>query len=797
MQNELAPRHKPADGAEGVKLASNTADPAAAAGPARLAELGAYFDAARRCLSFGLYSQHASRIEVWLYARPRDAQPLERLQLERHANGRWSLELPWRQLADRVESALYYGYRAWGPNWPFDAAWAPGTESGFVGDVDKHGHRFNPNKLLLDPYAREISHDPAPRLSAIDPNEYADVYYTGPGWRALDTGEQAPKGLVLLNAPNSELGSKPKRLLKDDVLYELHVRGFSMADSSLPPELRGTFAGAGLKADYLKQLGVSAVELLPVFQFASEQNDDGDTLGDNYWGYMTLGYFAPNRRYAADRSPGGPTREFRAMVKAFHDAGIKVILDVAYNHTGEGLLKRASDGDESRTADERQFSDRACLLSFRGLDNASYYTLRSRMDLDACKPHQRYQDNSACGPNLNVTEPVVQALILDSLRYWVEEQGVDGFRFDLAPVLGNRLPVEGYAFDPDAPVLRRIREELPLRSADGQHGVDLIAEPWGVGAGTYQLGYFAPGWAQWNDRYRSVVRRAQNKLWVRAPLPHEVANVLSGSDQQLRQAPGQREARPWHSLNYVSAHDGYTLRDVFSYTGGDEGWDHGGVAAKQRKAVRNAFALLMTSAGVPMFQAGDELFRSLGGIQNPVAVDDARVYLDWGQYQRYAAAVERGGKAALAELREADEVRAYEFAREMLALRRRHTALRPERYFTGEKNLDSGLADLGWYGARGADFEAWHDPGVRFLAFRVDTSCDHEATGVRSLYVGYNWNDSGIQIALPQNLRGARWLRLVDTAEWMEPSGNVDRDGVPIQGSYGVHERSVVIFQEK
>ena len=223
--------------------------------------------------------------------------------------------------------------------------------------------------------------------------------------------------------------------------------------------------------------------------FASEQNDDGDPRGDNYWGYMTLGYFAPNRRYASDRTPGGPTREFKEMVRAFHQAGIEVFLDVVYNHTGEGLLARTTEGDDSRADDTRQLADRARVLSFRGLDNASYYTLRSRPDLDGGRHNARYQDNSACGPSLNVANEPVRDLVLDSLAYWANDVGGDGFRFDLAPVLGNARRESDFVFDwsDRGSLLQQMSLRLPLRTDSTPDGVDLIAQPWAVGNGTYQL----------------------------------------------------------------------------------------------------------------------------------------------------------------------------------------------------------------------------------------------------------------------------------------------------------------------
>lgn len=755
--------------------------------------LGAHLDAEGGTLTFRVRSAHATRLEAWIYERPRDAGEVERVSLAREAGtDRWSATLALEPLrsAHRFEGAVLYGLRAWGPNWPFDPGWRPGTEIGFLADVDDQGNRFDPNKLLIDPYAIELSHDPAPRLSTIDPDEPSSDYDTGPEHRAADTGRVAPKSVLPLRPLAADTGPKPRRPLRDDVVYEVHLRGLTRLDASVPEPLRGTYRGAGLKAGYLRGLGVTAVELLPVHHFASEQNDDGDPRGDNYWGYMTLGFFAPNRRYASDRTPGGPTLEFKAMVRAFHEAGIKVFLDVVYNHTGEGLLARTTEGDDSRADDARQLPGRARLLSLRGLDNAAYYSLRSRPDLDQGRRNTRYLDCSACGPALATAREPARALVLDSLAYWADEMGVDGFRLDLAPALGNRLADGGFEFDASSPasLLRELGQRLPLRTEAAGDGVDLIAEPWiAAGAGGYRLGEFPAGWSHWNDVYRKVLRRAENKLHVDSIHPWELANALSGSEQQLRSQP---DARPAGSVNYLSSHDGLTLRDLYSYTDGD-GWDHGGDPAAQRQAVRNGLALLAISAGVPMIQGGDELFRSLDGRANTVAVDDATSWLHWDGVVPFLRAEQAGDAAALAALGARDDVRTFAFARAMLRLRAAHPALRPDRFFTGAVLPGRTVRDVAWCGPYGGELVGgWDDPELGFLGFRV-------AEPAGSIYVACLWRDRDTVVQLPASQPGARWRRVADTAAWMEPQGNVDpAPGPEIQGEYLMHARTVAVFVE-
>jgi glycogen operon protein len=760
---------------------------------------GALLDATT--LTLTVCAPNATRIEAWLYARPKAADEVERVVLAPlggDQNGLWRATIALDALRKHAfTGALYYGLRAWGPNWPFAADWQRGSELGFIADVDEAGNRFNPNKLLIDPYAIELSHDPEPRLSLIDPNECSADYDSGPGLRQIDTGASAPKSVVPLRALDVATGAKPRRPLRDDVIYEVHVRGLTRRDASIPEPYRGTFRGAGMKAARLRELGITAVELLPVQHFASEQNDDGDPRGDNYWGYMTLGFFAPNRRYAADQTPGGPIREFKEMVRAFHEAGIKVFLDVVYNHTGEGLLARTSEGDDSRCDDARQLPERARLLSVRGLDNASYYTLRSRLDLDAGRPNQRYQDNSACGPSLNVAHQPARELVLDSLLYWTNEMGVDGFRFDLAPVLGNTLREGGFAFDASAPdsLLQQMGRRLPLRSAAAPHGVDLIAEPWAVGDGTYQLGRFPDGWAEWNDVYRKTLRRAENKFRVSSVSPWQVADALSGSDQLFGRGASTRSTPgPSSSINYVASHDGLTLRDLFSYTDGEDAWDHAGDPAEQRKAVRNALALLMTSAGVPMLLAGDELFRTQDGRANTVAIDDESVYLDWANVDAFLLAQAAGDQAALTRLRQLDDVRSFAFARALIRFRAQHPALRPANYLTGKVQPGRTLKDLAWYGTDGQELRhGWDDPELGFLAFRLDCAGEHA-----SIYVAYCWRDGPVDLMLPVPRSGMQWRRVADTAAWMEALGNVDEgSGSVIEGPYRMHPRSVAIFVER
>jgi glycogen operon protein len=753
---------------------------------------GAYFDPGVQQLFFQVYSKNAQHVELCIFDRPESAKTVKKFVLTKNDNSIWSVTIKISSLGLPAQTdVIYYGYRVWGANWVFDSRWKPGNNHGFIADCDNDGNRFNPNKLLIDPWAREISHDPEPRFSTIDPNEYSHEYYSGENDRSIDTAPFAPKSMLVLSNENPSTGIKPKRHIKDDIIYEVHVRGLTVQDVSIPEEFRGTYKGASLKAPYLRDLGITAVEFLPVHHFASEQNDDDDPRGDNYWGYMTLGFFAPNRRYAADRSPGGPVREFREMVRAFHEAGIKVFLDVVFNHTGEGLLYRSTEENDSREDDYRQDPTRACILSLRGLDNASFYSLRSSY-IDNGKTAQRYQDNSACGGSLNVTNDPVKEFVLDSLEYWTNDMGIDGFRFDLAPVLGNKCGTDGYEFtsqDPDG-LLQRITRELPLRSAATLEGVDLIAEPWATGSGqTYQLGNFPDGWSEWNDIYRSTLRQFENKLHVIPTPPHRIANTLAGSDQQFWYGSTRKEPHPWNSINYISSHDGYTLRDLLSCTALDDSWDHGGNPEEQRKAVRNVIALQLLSAGVPMFCGGDELYKTQNCIHNAVALDNKTTHLEWDTFNLFISKTETGSLSS--------EQLIYNFFKGMISFRNRFSSLRPDNYFTGLDIGGKGIKDITWYRYDGYEYTLKDWNNGTFIGMRIDNLQYHVKSDPGSLYIAYNWNDQFVNIHLPENINGMQWFRYADTANWFESASNIDNQLTPLAGDYGMHARSVLVLIEK
>lgn len=741
---------------------------------ASAAQLGVKLDAAGQNIAFQVYSSAATRIEVWIYNQPLGAKERMHLPLTADpATNVWAVTIPMSELrSSGVTGTIYYGYRAWGPNWTFDPSWTKGSDAGFQREVDAQGNRFDPNKLLLDPYALEVSHDPLIPASPGQPTD-ARIYQSGPGDRDTDTGAVAPKGIAITPAALDQ-ASKPTRAFKDEIVYEVNLRGFTKADPAIPEGLRGTYAGAALKAQYLKDLGVTALELLPVQEFQNDTNDvDSSTDGGNYWGYDPYDYFAPDRRYAADKSPGGPTREFQGMVQAFHAQGVKVYIDVVYNHTGEGQM--CSGTQPCR------------VLTFRGLDNAAYY--------EVGPDGATYVNNNGVGPNLNTGTPAVANLIVDSLSYWANTMGVDGFRFDLAPVLGNACTRSCFYYSaliPDS-ALNRAIAELPLRPAAGGRGVDLIAEPWtGAGDGGYQLGKFPIGWAQWNDKFRDTIRSAQNRLGVDSIAPGALSARFAGSNDLF--------AKPWYSVNFVVAHDGFTLRDLYIYNcksndqpwdkgpsdGGSDGnrsWDQGDDPILQRQAARTGLALLMLSAGVPMMTGGDEMYRTQFGNNNMYNVDSPSNWLNYGNAAQYPHFLN--------------------YTRRLLAFRGAHPGLRPADFFTGTDNNGNGLKDLTWLDDGGNDIAAgqpgyFNDASQHFLGYRIDGS--EFGDSAQSLCVLYNGGQDPVWAALPPNVGGKMWYRVADTAAWMEDRDNFNGVGSeePLPDmKYKLAGRSVLLLIEK
>ncbi|MGE5186361.1 MAG: alpha-amylase family glycosyl hydrolase [Acidobacteriota bacterium] len=701
-----------------------------APGSAWVPALGAHWTPDGSAVVFRVASTRATRLELDVFAQPTGAPAQLAIVMTPEASGQvWTATVP----AAQLPPTIYYGYRAWGPNWPYDPSWTPGSQAGWISDVDGDGNRFDPNKLVWDPYAVELSHDP------LTPQQGDYSFYGTGSHRAIDSAPVAPKGIVLPDVV-PDFGTKPTRPLRDEVIYEVHVRGFTAADPGAGA-CAGTYAGAAARAQYLADLGVTAIELMPLAETPNDRNDvdpnsDG---GDNYWGYSQLAYFAPDRRYACDRSPGGPTREVRAMVKAFHAAGLKVYVDVVYNHTSEG-------GGGS-------------LLSLRGLDNAGYYQLD--------RAGTGFTNNNGVGADVAAQKPLAQALILDSLRYWRDSLGFDGFRFDLAPVLGNSCGAGCFTFDPHGLPLM-IAQQLG-RPEGGGDGADLIAEPWTAGAGGYSVGKFPAPWAEWNDKFRDAIRQDQNTAGTITP--GWLSDRIAGS-AELYNRNGRTPAA---GVSYLVSHDGFTLHDLYACSapnnaqawpygpsgGGSTNnysWDHGGDAVAQRQAVRTGLALMMLSSGVPMLTGGDELGRTIRCNNNPYNLDSFATWLDWSH--------------------QGDPL--WTFAQRLLHFRAAHPAL----------HRTDWTASIAWFDASGAQASgAYMDDATRpVLAWRAG-----------DVYVAYNRSATKVTVTLPAAGAGLAWHRAANTAAFMEAQDNFVAPGSepPVQATYDLDARALVILVAK
>jgi isoamylase len=700
--------------------------------PGRPYPLGAAYDGGGT--NFSLFSEVAERVELCLFD---DEGGEERVELDELDASCWHAYLP------SVSPGQRYGYRVHGP-------WAP-----------DQGQRCNPAKLLLDPYAKAIEGQVDWRQACF-PYNFGDENSRNDD----DSAPHVPRSVV--HNPYFDWGNDrpPDIQLNESVIYEVHVKGFTARNPDIPEAQRGTFAGLGHPAaiEYLTGLGVTAVELLPVHQFIHDAHLVERGLR-NYWGYNSIGFLAPHNEYAAGGQRGEQVAEFKAMVRSMHEAGIEVILDVVYNHTAEG-------------------NQMGPILSLKGIDNAAYYRL-------VADDPRFYYDTTGTGNSLNVGHPHTLQLIMDSLRYWVTEMHVDGFRFDLAASLARQF----HEVDRLSAFFDLIQQD-PVVSQ-----VKLIAEPWDIGEGGYQVGNFPALWSEWNGQYRDTVR----DFWRGEPATlGEFASRLTGSSD-LYQADSRH---PGASVNFVTAHDGFTLRDLVSYNekhneangeGGADGeshnrsWNCGAegdtddqhVLALRRRQQRNFLTTLLLSQGVTMLLAGDESGRTQGGNNNAYCQDNEISWQDWGNIDEDLL----------------------DFTRRLIALRREHPVLRRRRWFQGLPIR--GSVDLGWCKPDGtemgdADWNAGSAPTVGlFLNGEAITDRDRRGQRVSDdcFLLLFNAHHEPIEWMLPK-LWGDRWELITDTAaaaqEGLAPEGPAPEDE-PLESGrvLPVAGRSVVVLRRQ
>ncbi len=683
-------------------------------------------------VQFSLFSRHATGVSLVLFESGEPDSPSDEIELDPELNRTGDI---WHVFVKDVTVGRHYGYRVEGPCEP------------------EEGHRFNRNKLLLDPYARALSQGEwdLNRSRGYDPDSKDEDL----SFSAEDSAPYVPKSIVV--GTRTQINHKPLNIPPgDSIIYELHLKGFTRHPSS-GVEKAGTYAGITEKISYLKELGVTAVELMPVQEFDEDENINVNPISGerltNFWGYSTLAFFAVKGRYASNAHNGEQVQEFKEMVRAFHEAGIEVILDVVFNHTAEG-------------------DEKGPTVSFRGIDNSIYYILK--------EDKRKYMNFSGCGNTVNCNHPLVRDFILDALRYWVIEMRVDGFRFDLASILGR--DTDG-AILSNPPLIERIEEDPILRNTK------IIAEAWDA-AGAYQVGDFPGRWADWNGKFRDDVRRFwrgdENTVGY-------FATRLTGSSDLYERLEGG----PLRSINFVTCHDGFTLNDLVSYKKkhnrengeknkdgenhnlsenyGTEGPAEGEIEDIRKRQIKNFIATLFLSQGIPMILAGDEFRRTQRGNNNSYCQDNEISWVDW---------------SLLDQNREI-----FEFTKGMIAFRKAHPILRKSRFFTGKKADGYTTPDISWHGTKlhKPDWEV----ASHSLAMLINGLYGLEEFGKKDsdIYALFNASKKGDNFELPEAPNGNRWRLVADTAKEHPGDMFASEEGPVIEeNQYYVESRATVVM---
>ncbi len=678
-------------------------------------------------VNFALFSANATAVELCLFSEDGRTET-QRIVLPEHTNQIWHGYVP------ELAPGQRYGYRVHGPYEP------------------EKGHRFNPNKLLLDPYAYahagELEWNPA--IFGYTMESMDDLTFD-----ERDSAPFVPK-CVVVDQNFDFSGHRARRHVpwEEMIAYETHVKGFTKLRKDVPEPLRGTYAGLAQQPviEYIKSLGVTSVELLPIHTFINDSNllEKGMV---NYWGYNSIGFFAPDPRYASERAD--TLKEFKEMVARYHEAGLEIILDVVYNHTAEG-------------------NEMGPTLCFKGIDNASYYRLLPD------KPRY-YINETGTGNTVNVSHPRVLQMVMDSLRYWTEETSVDGFRFDLGTILAR----EPNGFDNRSGFLKACSQDPVLA------GVKLIAEPWDCGPGGYQVGGFPPGWAEWNDTFRDTVR----DFWRDEASASKLTEKLCGSGDIFN----HQGRKPWSSVNFITAHDGFTLNDVVTYNdkhndangednkdGNDNNlsWNCGAegptkdaeINALRSRQIRNMLATLLLSQGTPMLLAGDEFGRTQNGNNNAYCQDDEISWLNWDLHEK--------GKHLV------------DFVKQLTRLRHRFPILRRSRFYTGAYNEALGVKDLTWINANGNEMEDehWGDSTMKCFGMLMDGRA--QPTGIQkrggdaTLLLVINGHGEMVDFCMPESYGGDEWSLLLDTNREENDAKGIFKTGE----SFQVTGRSVLLL---
>ena len=691
-------------------------------------------------VNFALFSRHATTVTLIIFESPDWDSPRKEIELNKRENKTGDI---WHCFVHGLKAGACYLYRVDGPYYP------------------ERGLRFNPNKALIDPYAKALS-----SLENWDLRKCLGFDLDNPGddlsFSYEDNIDNQPRCIVVNDAFDWQGDTPLNYPLRFSVLYETHVKGLT-ANPNSGVRHPGTYRGVIEKIPFFTDLGITSLEFLPIQEFNEREyprvNPQTGGILTNYWGYSTVAFFAPKGSYAADTSPGGQVREFKEMVRELHKAGIEVILDIVLNHTAEG-------------------NEHGPTFSFRGLDNPVYYILNEN--------RRYYQNYSGCGNTVNCNNPIVRTFILDCLRYWVVEMHVDGFRFDLGSILGRDQ--NGNLME-NPPVLERIAED-PVLSA-----TKIIAEAWDAG-GAYQVGYFPGGrWAEWNDRYRDDIR----KYWRADPKEtrHLATRISGSSDLYLRDG-----RKPFHSINFITSHDGFTLKDLVSYNskhnddngeenrdGGDNNnsYNYGGegpvsdpvLNSIRERQLKNFFATLLVSLGTPMILGGDEIGRTQKGNNNAYCQDNEISWYDWTLLEK-----NRG---------------LYRFVKEMISLRLRHPGFMRPEFYTGRDGNYNAIPDINWYNEKGTAPD-WEKIGyclaLQINGRRADVLRDKDDA---DFFIMFNAGLDPVAFFVPSASDRKIWFQTVDTSlnspDDILPSGS--EIALPNQHKYTVKARSMVILVSK
>ena len=700
--------------------------------PGKAFPLGATWDG--EGVNFTLYSEYATLVELCLFKNPIDELETTKIAITEQTDYIWHIYVP------GLKPGQLYGFRVSGPYEP------------------ENGHRYNPNKLLIDPYAKAIS-------GTIEWDNALYGYEVGNpdadmSFSTTDSAPFIPKSVVIDTRFDWEGDKPPDTPFYNTVIYEAHVKGFTKLNPDIPEEIRGTYAAIAHPATikYLQDLGITAIELMPVHHFLSDHSLQEKGLA-NYWGYNTIGFFAPDARYSSNKDLGGQVTEFKTMVKELHKAGIEVIMDVVYNHTGEG-------------------NQLGPTLSFKGIDNVCYYRLT-----DDNKRY--YMDYTGTGNTLNAYLPNVLRLMMDSLRYWILEIHVDGFRFDLAATLARELHE-----------VNRLSAFFDIIHQDPTISqVKLIAEPWDIGEGGYQVGKFPPGWGEWNGKYRDTMRDYWNGT---ESMLAEFGNRLTGSSDLY-----EDYRRPTASINFITAHDGFTLNDLVSYNekhneanGEDNNdgeshnrsWNCGVEGPTEDQAInelrerqkRNFLATLFLSQGVPMLLAGDEVSRSQQGNNNSYCQDNEISWLNW----------EGMDKDLLA------------YTSKLIHLRRSHAAFSRKNWFKGEPVKSNGIDDINWFLPDGSLMTAdhWNQDFAKSVSIYLNgqgiNSVNDKGEKVvdDNFYLIFNADSNPVDYKLPSTEYGKEWTVVLDTCK----AGAAENDQTyQPEETVTIGGRSVVLLQHQ